>query len=60
METSTITKAVPVLLPVNDWADLKREAQENGQSASEIVRNLVREHLRRKQRIAPKQTQPVA
>lgn len=46
MET-TITKAVPVVLPVSDWAAIKQQGRETGRSASAIVRDLVAAHLGR-------------
>ena len=47
METTSITKAVPVVLPIKDWAALKKQAHETGRSASAIIRDLVTEHLKR-------------
>lgn len=39
--------AVPVVLPVDHWAALKKQAHETGRSASAIIRDLVTEHLKR-------------
>lgn len=42
---SEIVKAVPVILPIGHWAQLKRESRETGRSASAIIRELVAVHL---------------
>ena len=49
MEIADINKAVPVMLPISDWAALKTQAEQSGRSASSIVRDLVAVHLRGKQ-----------
>jgi hypothetical protein len=48
MENTPITKAVPIVLPIDDWAELKLQSRKTGRSASAIVRDLVAAHLRGK------------
>jgi predicted DNA-binding protein len=38
-------KAVPVVLPIEHWAALKRQSQSTGKSRSAIIRALVACHL---------------
>lgn len=48
MDMGNITKAVPIILPVEDWARLKKLARDERRSASAIVRQLVSAHLGRR------------
>jgi hypothetical protein len=45
MSKPVVIKAVPVILPVEHWAALKRQSQATGRSRSAIIRALVACHL---------------
>ena len=50
MTMRELSRAVAIVLPVEHWLELKREAVEDNTSVSAIVRELVSDHLIRRKR----------